>query len=93
LDDKGNQTVTINDNLDSEIEGTIFSLSMDCKINGASDTGAFRSQTICFLVKVTGGGDFHVTYDPEDNYQEVMPPKIEVKKSACGQFGQRMCIW
>jgi hypothetical protein len=51
------------------------------KINGTSNTGAFRSQTICYTVKLTATSDFCVTYDPDDNCQKVSPPNMEVKKS------------
>jgi hypothetical protein len=81
VEDKGNQTVTLNGNADILTQGTIFAPSADCKINGTSDDVSYKwSQLICYTVKLTGSGTFDVTYDPDENYQQVNPPNMEVKK-------------
>ena len=81
VEDKGNQTVALNGNADILTKGTIFAPSPDCKINGTSDDVSYKwSQLICYTVQLTGRGTFEVTYDPDENYQEVKPPNMEVKK-------------
>jgi hypothetical protein len=75
-----NETVTINGQSGSTVEGTLFAPAADCTLNGTGAVGSFHLQAICYTVELLGNGLLDVAYDPGENMVLVYPADLELKE-------------
>lgn len=75
-----NETVVINGQSGSSVEGTLFAPAADCTLNGTGAVGSFHLQAICYTVELLGNGLLDVAYDPGENMVLVYPADLELKE-------------
>jgi hypothetical protein len=62
-----NNGIDLTGNSTSYYQGSMLAPNTDIQINGGSGTDCFHSQLIGYDVKINGGSDFKITYDPNQN--------------------------
>jgi Flp pilus assembly protein TadG len=71
-------TLKINGNADSLIQGTILGTSAHIEVTGNSSSNSINSQIIGYTVESCGNGDLNIIYNAGDNYEQQEPAKIEL---------------
>ncbi len=66
--------------VENDYEGSIFAPYCDCTLNGNGETFGFNAQLLCYTVKINGGGNITLTYDPDLTGEINDPPKTGVIK-------------
>ena len=73
-------TVTITGGNGSQFSGTILAPASELTLNGGSDTSStvgLDSQIIGYAVKINGGGQLDIHYNPDDNIITTTNPSLE----------------
>ena len=75
---ENNADLTINGNADSMLQGTILAVSSHVQVMGNSGTNSINSQIIGYTVESCGNGELTIDFNPDDNFQQQEPAKIEL---------------
>lgn len=70
-------TVTINGNSESGFVGTLLAPCADITMNGTGGN-AYEGQIIGYTVDLSGTSETTIIYNPDQNWQAPIPPKVEL---------------
>ncbi len=79
-DPANSERATINGNSASTFSGTIFIPGAEVQIAGTGAADGFHSQVVGWKVDLTGTSDTHIIYDPSENYQDRIPPMVDLSQ-------------
>ncbi|MCF6277178.1 MAG: pilus assembly protein TadG-related protein [Anaerolineales bacterium] len=75
---RGRPDVMINGRASSTFTGTVFAPSANVHITGRGNLDAYHSQFIGCTIEATGNSELYIQYDDIQNYDVIIPPKIEL---------------
>ncbi|OGO15321.1 MAG: hypothetical protein A2Y93_09045 [Chloroflexi bacterium RBG_13_68_17] len=79
--DPGNTDMAvINGNSASTFTGTIFIPGAEVQIAGTGAADGFHSQVVGWKVDLTGTSDTHIIYNPDENYRQREPPRVDLSQ-------------
>ena len=75
---EGNNDVTINGNVDSTLQGTIYAPDSDCNLNGGGSTTGHDLCLVCDTINVNGGAGLTINYNGANQYEP--PTNLDLLK-------------